>query len=403
MKRISRSPIAFILTVLLGGISGCGYYSKQARMNRRDREFVHGFAEYNVMASEVADSLTKPIFTVPVISPDCYIGSTAEHEFILKTRGLLPTAVPPLDEKMIRNLSSYSRGDEFQMIKSQSIPFFRGGISGIAYWPRVKFGFYDVETGRSGNGISEYRLRQIDTIADGNALVDHADRDHMFYDTYSAAERFAKEHRKGYWNLTIEEQKKADADRVRQKNIQNEIWKQLTRSEWETISVESSKMKKIWTIGNRDEKSFALLAFDAQGQTVEDRYSVELRGVLPTGNAKWDSEARKLLTSRRTHCYVLKDSIERLSDQTIRGIVYYAAYSLAEGNASNADDLSLDTYRTWKPLAVALGYCLVDHTDTAHPLYESLVEAEKLAKRFKLGYWGDDAGKGVKKGSEYQL
>jgi hypothetical protein len=360
-------------------------------MERKGRTFVHGFAEYNMMANELDELLSRPLVAVPRISPNYSIGRFEEREFVLKLRGLLPAAVPHLDEKMLTELTSYSYSDEFQLIKNQSIPFSRGGISAIAYWPRVKFGFHDVETGRSRSMTSEYRLRQIDAITYGYSLVDHMDQDHMFYDTFSAAERFAKEHGKGFWGLSAEDQKRADSDRKKQTILHSEIWKFLEGLEWETLSVESSKMKRIWTIGTRDEDSLALLSFDSEGQTLEDRYDVEVRGVLLTGNKKLDLQAQSLLARRRGHYYLLEDSIESVSGQKIRGIVYHTTYSLTEEREQKIGRLPVDTYRTWQPLAVALGYCLVDHNDRAHPLYETLVKAESLAKRLEMGYWGLDA------------
>jgi hypothetical protein len=126
---------------------------------------------------------------------------------------------------------------------------------------------------------------------------------------------------------------------------------------------------------------------------VKVEIEVEVRGILLTGNVELDLKAQSLLTERSGHYYLLGDSVEKVSKGKIRGIVYQTAYSLTEGGEQSIGRLPIDTYRTWQPLAVALGYCLVDHNDTAHPLYNDLVRAENFAQSHQAGYWGLGAEK----------
>ena len=171
--------------------------------------FVHDFAEYQPTAKELEGLLSEAVEASPSITPVCYIAELEGFEFILRMRGLLPTAVPSLDSKMERNFAARPLDSELRLVVSESIYILGNGMSGIAYWPRKKFGFHDVETGRSGYVSADYRLRQLDAISYGYALVDHEDQDHIFYDTYCSAERFAKEHKRGYWGLSGEEQRLA--------------------------------------------------------------------------------------------------------------------------------------------------------------------------------------------------
>ena len=386
----------FALLVFLLGTSGCTYFSEQSKMERKGREFVHSFAEYQPTSKELEGLLSEAVVASPSITPVCYIAALADYEFILRMRGLLPTAVPYLDREMIKEFAASPLDSELRLVESESISILGNGISGIAYWPRKKFGFHDVETGRSGYVTADYRLRQLDAISYGYALVDHEDQDHIFYDTYSSAERFAKENKRGYWGLSSEEQRMADTDREKQMHIQSEIWKMLEDSEWETISVDSSELKKFWAICGDplDKTGVTILSYDFKGQDFENQFKVEPRGVLLTGIKELDSKARKSFYTADQYCYLLKDSVERVSDQKIKGILYHPTYSLTGKSAAQAGELHLDTYRTWQPLAVALGYCVVDHDDKTHPLYETLVRAEKLAKQFEVGYWGAEGGGG---------
>jgi len=82
--------------------------------------------------------------------------------------------------------------------------------------------------------------------------------------------------------------------------------------------------------------------------------------------------------------YLLKDSVVNVSSNEIKAVVYSPANRVCVGGAKGFDNL---TYVMPQVLHIANGELRVDHSDTNFPLYKVFVDAERLAKKKRNGYW----------------
>jgi len=82
--------------------------------------------------------------------------------------------------------------------------------------------------------------------------------------------------------------------------------------------------------------------------------------------------------------YLLKNSVENVSSNEIKAVVYGPANRVYVGGSNGFSNL---TYVMPQLLHIAYGELRVNHSDTNFPLYKVFVEGENLAKKRKNGYW----------------
>ena len=137
----------------------------------------------------------------------------------------------------------------------------------------------------------------------------------------------------------------------------------------------------------REAVSSTCVALMSNGQTV----SLRLRGVLGTGQPDLDREC--FATLSMTHfggIYLRIDSTYDTADGGKCGVIYTPANQVFTGwDEHGVLQYETLTYVMPQLLMITQGYCLVDHSDTAYPLYEVFRKAEELARKARRGYWAD--------------
>ena len=120
-----------------------------------------------------------------------------------------------------------------------------------------------------------------------------------------------------------------------------------------------------------------------------DDVRISMRGCLSTGTEDADFMAGKILgTMRRDEVYLLARASLEMSKDFVKGIVYHPANRVHVGRHENGSlKYEVVDYTIPQLLLIHSGYCTVDRTDTNYPLYEVFLDAERLARRHRKGYW----------------
>jgi len=115
---------------------------------------------------------------------------------------------------------------------------------------------------------------------------------------------------------------------------------------------------------------------------------VTIRGCQPTDDEKLDCEAQGFLVRVKWDgVYVRKDCRAALGENAFKAVIYTPANTVSVMDETGEVESEILTYRMPQLLSLMDGYCLLDHSDTNYPLYQVFLEAERLAKKHKKGYW----------------
>lgn len=119
--------------------------------------------------------------------------------------------------------------------------------------------------------------------------------------------------------------------------------------------------------------------------------TLRIRGLRSTGDGALDSEALGILSAVSLRdAYLRIDSTYDTADGGKCGVVYTPANQVFTGwDEHGALQYETLTYVMPQLLVITEGLCLVDHSDTAYPLYEVFRKAEELARKARRGYWAD--------------
>ena len=86
--------------------------------------------------------------------------------------------------------------------------------------------------------------------------------------------------------------------------------------------------------------------------------------------------------------YLRSDSTAKDSSSSLKTVVYHPANRVFVGKDAQGNfQFENLTYVCPQMLAIAQGYCLVDHSDTDYPLYDVFRQLEDLARKARRGYW----------------
>jgi hypothetical protein len=127
-------------------------------------------------------------------------------------------------------------------------------------------------------------------------------------------------------------------------------------------------------------------------------FEVVLRGCQPTDDGATNREAiRSIWTMWDREIYILQDSIKAHSDGSIRGILYTPTTRYYRGkDPTTGEMLFYNANYMMRQLGLLLdGEVWLDRTDTEYDQYPVFLEAERLARKYKRGYWAthDTTGK----------
>lgn len=119
--------------------------------------------------------------------------------------------------------------------------------------------------------------------------------------------------------------------------------------------------------------------------------TLTLRGTLSTRHQNLDFMCSKVLSAVSLgDAYLRIDSTYDTADGGKCGVIYTPANQVFTGwDEHGVFQYETLTYVMPQLLMITQGYCLVDHSDTAYPLYEVFRKAEELARKARRGYWAD--------------
>jgi hypothetical protein len=126
---------------------------------------------------------------------------------------------------------------------------------------------------------------------------------------------------------------------------------------------------------------------------VEDnggRSELVLRGCQPTDD---DATNRKAILSVGMMCdqdiFLLVDSVERLPDGNIKGIVYTPTTQYYTGTDPTSGEMRFynANYIMQQMYLLLYGEVWLDRMDTEYEQYPVFLEAERLARKYRRGYW----------------